>query len=109
MAELDNTNLNDKNLEEETEDLSFITMVDDQDRTETFEYLGEVEYDGKVYIAVLPVDEETDEDGGEEVFFLEVEDDDEKGESYISVDDDDLLDSIYEAFKAENSDIYDFE
>lgn len=103
MSLYEDTNVNPEVEEEES---SLFTVIDDDGEEATFEYLGEVELSGKTYLAVIPDSEEYDDDV--EVIFLEVVGGEDE-ETFETVEDEELLDTIFDLFKAENSDIYDFE
>ena len=80
------------------EELDNIIVLNDEDGNEVkFEFLDLIELDGEEYIVLLPT-EEDDEDG--EVVILKVEDtDSEDEESYVSVDDQEVLNKVFEIFK----------
>ncbi|MCC8130413.1 MAG: DUF1292 domain-containing protein [Oscillospiraceae bacterium] len=54
-------------------------------------------YDSEEYVVLLPVDDEDEEPG--EVLILKVEDTDDSSESYVSVEDEDVLQTVFEIFK----------
>ena len=57
---------------------------------------------------MLPVEDETDEDDGE-VVILKVEDSgNEEEESYVSVDDEETLNAVFEIFKEKFKDEFNF-
>lgn len=60
----------------------------------TCQFLDLITYEKKDYIILLPEDEE-------EVFILEVKDNG-KEEEYLPIEDDDLLDTIFDLFKQRN-------
>lgn len=101
---MDNENL-------EGEDLDNIVILNDEDGNEVkFEFLDLVELDGEEYVVLLPVTEEGEEDEGE-VVILKVEstgDEDSDTESYVSVDDEDTLNKVFEIFKEKFKDDFDF-
>ncbi len=77
-----------------------VTLNDDDGNEIEFEFLDLIEYEGENYIVLLA-------DGDDEVMILRV---DASGdvEEYKSVDDDELLDTIFEIFKSRNLDDFDF-
>ena len=80
---------------ENMEDLSNIIVLNDENGDEVqFEFLDLVEYAGEEYVVLLPVE---DDDGM--VVVLKVVPIDEENESYCSVDDDDVLEAVFEIFK----------
>lgn len=95
--------MEDKELLQE-EEASVITFVDENGEESTFEYLDCIEYQGKEYLALLPVEE-----GSNEVVILEVEPIDEENENYLTVEDDATLSAVYDIFKEHFKDILTFE
>ncbi len=74
----------------------FVTVVDEEGQEIDLEILEQIEYKGVVYTAFLPADmDENDPDYG--IIILRCVE--EKGEIvYETVDDDDLLNEVYEYF-----------
>ena len=94
----------------EGEDLDNIVILNDEDGNEVrFEFLDLVELDDEEYVVLLPIAEEGEEEEGE-VVILKVEDVDEESdeESYVSVDDDETLNKVFEIFKEKFKDDFDF-
>lgn len=94
----------------EGEELDNIVILNDEDGNEVkFEFLDLVELDNEEYVVLLPVTEEGEEDEGE-VVILKVEDTDEDDdeESYVSVEDEDVLNQVFEIFKEKFKDDFDF-
>ena len=95
---------------EENKDLlpeedNLVTFVDENGEEVTFEYMDCIEYQGKEYLALLPVDEEE----SNEVVILEVEPVDEENENYLSVEDEAVLEAVYAIFKENFKDILTFD
>ena len=88
----------DEELKELSEDLDNKIILNDESGNEVeFEFLDLIEYRGEEFVVLLPCDE-TDEAG--EVVILKLEDtDDEDTESYASVDDESVLNAVFEIFK----------
>lgn len=91
------------------EELDNIIVLNDEDGKEVqFEFLDLIEYEDEEYVVLLPVEEENEEEAGE-VVILKVEDtDSEEEESYVSVDDQDTLGTIFEMFKEKFKDEFNF-
>ncbi len=91
------------------EDLDNIIILNDEEGNEVkFEFLDLIELDNEEYVVLLPVVEEGEEDDGE-VVILKLEDtDNEEEESYVSVDDDEILNKVFEIFKEKFKDDFDF-
>ena len=90
------------------EELDNVIVLNDEDGNEVnFEFLDLVELDGEEYVILLPTDEVEDEPG--EVVILKVEDtDSEDEESYVSVEDEEVLNKVFEMFKEKFKDEFDF-
>lgn len=96
-----------ENLGEELED-NIVILNDEEGKENKFEFLDLIELDNEEYVVLLPADEESDEPG--EVVILKVEDtdDDSEEESYVSVDDEEILNKVFEIFKDKFKDEFDF-
>ena len=93
---------------QEGEELDNIIVLNDENGEEIeFEFLDLIEYEGDEYVVLLPNDED-EEDAGE-VLILKLEDSDsEDEESYVSVDDEDVLKAVFEIFKEKFKDEFNF-
>ena len=89
------------------EELDNIIVLNDENGDEIeFEFLDLIEYEGEEYVVLLPNDD--DDDAGE-VVILKLEDtDSEDEESYVSVDDEDVLKNVFEIFKEKFKDEFNF-
>lgn len=86
------------------DEVSILVLTDENGKEVEFEYLDSVDYEGKEYLVLLPLDEvET------QVVILEVEPVDEENENYLAVTDETLLNTIYGIFKERYKDILTFE
>ncbi len=92
------------------EELDNIIVLNDENGEEVqFEFLDLVELDGEEYVVLLPADEAENEDEAGEVVILKVEDtDSEEEESYVSVDDEEVLNKVFEMFKEKFKDEFNF-
>ena len=86
----------------EEEESSILTLTDEHGEEINFEYLDCIQYEGKEYLVLLPEE-------SEEIVILEVEPVDEENENYIAVESEDILDAVYEIFKARYQDVLQFE
>lgn len=93
----------------EDEELNNVIILNDENGEEVpFEFLDVIEYEGEEYVVLLPVVEDEDEDDGE-VVILKIEDtDSEEEESYVSVDDEAVLNQVFEIFKEKFKDEFNF-
>ena len=97
-----------ENLGEELEDN--IVILNDEDGNEVkFEFLDLVELDDEEYVVLLPVTEEGEEEEGEVVILkLEDTDEDSEEESYVGVEDEEILNKVFEIFKEKYKDEFNF-
>ena len=95
----------------EGEDLDNVVILNDEEGNEVkFEFLDLVELDDEEYVILLPVTEEGEEEEGE-VVILKVEDTDDENsdeESYVSIEDEEILNKVFEIFKEKFKDDFDF-
>ncbi len=92
-----------ENMPEEFDNI--IVLNDENGEEVRFEFLDLVELEGEEYVVLLPVEEE--ETG--EVVILKVEDSEsEDEESYVSVDDEEILNKVFEIFKEKFKDEFNF-
>ena len=84
------------------EEESIIALTDENGVETEFEYLDCIEYEGKEYLVLLPVE-------SDEIVILEVEPVDEENENYIAVESEEILEAVYEIFKARYQDVLQFE
>ena len=105
----EDVNENQENLNEGEELESNILVLNDENGEEVeFEFLDLIEYEGEEYVVLLPVEEEETEEPGE-VVILKLEDtDSEDEESYVSVDDEDTLNKVFDIFKEKFKDEFNF-
>ena len=85
------------------EESSIITLTDETGKDVEFEYLDCIEYEGKEYLVLIP-----NEEDAEEIVILQIEPVDEETENYISVENEDTLNAVYEIFKDRFKDVLTF-
>ena len=92
----------------ENEEIDNIIVLNDENGEEVpFEFLDLIELDGEEYVVLLPVEEEDTE--ADEVVILKLEDtESEDEESYVSVDDEEVLNKVFEMFKEKFKDEFNF-
>ena len=90
------------NLPEEEE--SQITLTGEDGEEITFDYLDCLTYQDTEYLVLMPTDtEET------QIVILEIQPVDEENETYLPVEDEAVLDAVYDMFKEKYKDILTFE
>lgn len=88
---------------------NIIVLFDEEENKEIpCEWLDSVEYEGSQYAVVLPVDSE---DGTVLIMEMIPDDDSDDEESWLfnGIEDQKVLDAVYELFKKNNGDEFDFE
>ncbi|HJJ05086.1 MAG TPA: DUF1292 domain-containing protein [Clostridiaceae bacterium] len=94
----------------DSEEIDNIIVLNDEDGNEVeFEFLDLIEFDGEQYVVLLPTDESEEDEEAGEVVILKLEDSEsEEEESYVSVDDEDILNKVFEIFKEKFKDDFNF-
>ena len=94
----------------EGEELDNIITLNDEDGNEVkFEFLDLIELEDEQYVVLLPVTEEGEEEEGEVVILkLEDTDEDSEEESYVGVEDEEILNKVFEIFKEKYKDEFNF-
>ena len=85
------------------EETSILSLTDENGEEVEFEYLDCIEFQGKEYLVLIPCESEE-----AEIVILEVEPVDEETENYLSVQDEDVLNAVYEIFKDKYGDTIEF-
>lgn len=93
-------------MSEERDDL--VVLVDENGDEVEFEHIDTIEMNGNEYVVLIPfsADEEQDAD---EVVILKIEHGDEGEDSFVSVEDEEELNEVFEEFKQRMEDEYDFD
>ena len=87
----------------EEEENSLITLTDENGNDVEFEYLDCIDYEGKEYLVLMPVEGEENE-----IVILRIEPVDEENENYLAVEDEAVLDAVYGIFKERYQDVLNF-
>ncbi len=95
---------NEQNMQELENEGTLITLTDDEGNDVEFEFLDLIEYDGDEYIVLIENDEDADE-----VVILRINAIDEENEEYVSIEDDEVLQTVFEMFKKKYEDDIQFE
>ena len=89
---------------EEREDV--VVLVDENGEEVEFEHLDTIEMSGNEYVVLLPMDENSEDPDVDEVVILKLEHGTEDEDSFITVEDDDELNSVFEEFKVRMEEEY---
>lgn len=96
-------------MENEEVDNNIIVLNDEDGKEVKFEFLDLVELNNEEYVVLLPVEAEGEESDGEVVILkLEDSDEDSDQESYVGVDDEEILNKVFEIFKEKYKDEFNF-
>ncbi len=87
----------------EEDEISILTLTDENGNDVEFEYLDVVEYEGSEYLILMPADEEATE-----IVILRIEPVDEENENYLAVEDEAVLNAVYDIFKDRYKDVLTF-
>jgi len=90
------------------ENENIIVLTDEDGVDVEFEFCASIEYQGNEYVVLLP----TDDDDGEVVILQVMEDenaDEDDEATYVGVDDEEILQAVFEIFKEQAGDEFDFE
>lgn len=81
-------------MEEMENEAPLITLEDEEGNEMEFEFLDIVEYEGEEYIVLIENNEDADE-----VVILKINPIDDETEEYVSIEDEELLDKLFDIFK----------
>lgn len=100
------SDFNEKELDEFAEENeNYITLTDDNGEEISFEILDTLEYKERLFAVMLPFDDEDDE-----VVILEIlPGEDPEFDDFVSIEDEALLNEVFEEFKKKYADEFDFE
>ncbi|MBP3309458.1 MAG: DUF1292 domain-containing protein [Ruminococcus sp.] len=100
------SDFNEKELDEFAEENeNYITLTDDNGEDISFEILDTLEYKERLFAVMLPFDDEDDE-----VVILEIlPGEDPEFDDFVSIEDEALLNEVFEEFKKKYADEFDFE
>lgn len=93
---------------DEREDV--VVLLDENGEEVEFEHLDTIEMNGNEYVVLLPMDQDTDEnddDEIDEVVILRIEHSEDGEDSFVTVDDDDELNEVFEEFRIRMEEEYD--
>ncbi len=91
------------------EELDNIIVLNDEDGKEVqFEFLDLIEYDQEEYVVLLPVEEAEEDEIGEVVILKVEQTESEDEESYVGVEDEEVLNKVFEIFKEKFKDEFNY-
>lgn len=91
------------------DDMDNIIILNDEDGNEVqFEFLDLIDYDEEEYVVLLPVEEDSEDEIGEVVILKVEQTESEDKESYIGVEDEEILNKVFEIFKEKFKDEFNY-
>ena len=99
--------LNNEDFANDEYEVEIITLEDDLGNEQDFEFLDVVEYDADEYIILLPVEDEDQEQN--EVMILRIDSIDDENENYVGIDDEEILQKVFDIFKKRYEDEFEFD
>ena len=87
------------------DEIETIIINDENGEEVEFEFMDLISYEGEEYVVLLPA-EDCEEAG--QVVILRLEEGGDEEESYVSVDDDDILMAVFDIFKDKFKDYFNF-
>ena len=85
------------------EEDSILTLTDENGVDAQFEYMDCIEYQGTEYLILMPLEGEE-----AEIVILAIEPVDEENENYLAVEDEAVLEAVYNIFKERYKDVLNF-
>lgn len=81
------------------EEDNIVELTDEDGEVSRFEYLATIPYEGEEYVVLMVLDEndEANEDDSE-VVILQIEKDENNEDIYVSVEDDDISQAVFDKF-----------
>lgn len=91
------------------EELDNIIILNDENGNEVqFEFLDLIEYDEEEYVVLLPVEEVSEDEIGEVVILKVEPTESEDEESYVGVEDEEVLNKVFDIFKEKFKDEFNY-
>ncbi len=92
--------------QEERDDI--VVLVGEDGEEVEFEHIDTIEMNDNEYVVLLPLEEQENEEV-DEVVILKVDHNEDGEDSFVTVDDEDELNAVFEEFKTRMEEEYDFE
>jgi len=84
-------------MDEERDDI--VVLIDENGEEVEFEHIDTIEMNGNEYVVLVPLDED-DEQDEEEVVILKIEHNEDGDDTFVTIDDDDELEEVFNEFQA---------
>ena len=100
---------NEERTENQGEEIDNVIVLNDEDGNEVrFEFLDFIEYDEEEYVVLLPAEEASEDEIGEVVILKVEPTESDETESYVGVEDEEVLNKVFEIFKEKFKDEFDY-
>ena len=76
---------------------NIVELIDEEGKEVSFEHLMTLEHNGKAYVCLAPV-EPDDDIGEDELVILRIEAGEDGNDAYVTIDDDEELDDVFEKY-----------
>lgn len=94
---------------ETEEEPTLVTMLDEDGNEHVFEHVDSFPFNGETYVVLIPTEEEVTAGEADEVLFFTLQTDEEGNEELTFVEDEAELDMAFEEFKKRMEEDFDFE
>lgn len=95
-------------MDEERDDI--VVLIDENGDEVEFEHIDTIEMNGNEYVVLAPIEEELDDDREEEeVVILKIEHNEDGDDSFVTIEDDDELDEVFNEFKSRMEEEFDLD
>lgn len=93
-------------MDEERDDI--VILVDENGEEVEFEHIDTIEMNGNEYVVLAPVSEDDEEEelDEEEVVILKVEHGEDGEDTFITIEDDEEMDDVFDEFQSRMEDLY---
>ncbi len=92
-------------MDEERDDI--VVLVDENGEEVEFEHIDTIEMNGNEYVVLAPLSEDEEEElDEEEVIILKVEHGEDGEDTFITIEDDDELDDVFDEFQSRMEDLF---
>ena len=88
---------------------SFVVLCDEEGNDVEFQVLDVIELEDTDYVVLLPVEPDEETEGNVVILQVETIDDDSGEETFIGIEDEELLNTLFEIFKDKWKDEFNFE
>lgn len=93
-------------MDDERDDI--VVLVDENGEEVEFEHIDTIEMNDNEYVVLAPLEEESDEEGEEEeVIILRIEHNEDGEDSFVTIEDDDELDEVFNEFQSRMEEEFD--